>query len=564
MISFDKISVSDAKSLLSVPSYYDENRAFFDGDHWQKGKGFADKIAPPDAAEFTVVKEGLERIFVPENHIREIVKRRTDGVLARTPRWEYVRKSDDPDTPREDLLLPKVTTPVKKWFADREAHSKLKDLIDEGSLQSTGMLRLYIPPARLGDIDNIRSPEEALDLIYVDVVQRSVGKVYTDTFAMRDIGVINFRGPAFTDVVSAETNTSQNQSRLGEYVEVTYVNPDTGRTQHKLLFNDERPEQSTDYDLGGRLLMYEIDEMLLISEPIKQLQRTINTTRTHMALNNRETNFQQRIFLNAQPPGTVIVDPETGKKTLQVEAVPRGADKDMWIVGVEQERMDGSPEYKDPRLEVINPTDPRGYIESAGELRRGLYREAKQLHIELIKDATSTGEARMQAAADFEQDLNDVKGILDAAGKWLLETVWMLAQNLAGKTPDNEIEADFDCHITLGPVPVERMRAQIELKTARLMSTYTAMNRNGIINPEAEMQRIRDEETYQLEIKKLKIEVLSVLQRAGIETEQAAELAGFSPDERKLLVEVEVDEEGIDAGQRNGQSANTPQATANR
>lgn len=557
MHSFSELDLFTSKTIVgnAKPEYFEENHDFYKGDHWRKGDGFSDPVPPPANAISTTVVKGIQRIFVAANHVRECTKRRTDGVLARAPKWEFVRRvsnkerSESNSETHEDLALPDITLPMRTWWEMRDVHTVIKDAITEASLSDDAVLRIYIPPGRLseGQTLDVDTPEEALEHIYVDVLSLEQATVYTDRWSMREVGIALFAGPKYGDPVPENGQ----RALVSDYAEVTYVTKE-GMTVHRLVFSDGREAQQASYDLGGRMLMINVGKILLITEQIRALQRAINTTLTHMALNNRETNFQQRIYLNAQPPGTIEVDKETGQITVKVEQFERGADTDQFIKGVEVEHIDGDVEVLTPDLKVINPTDPRGYTETIAEYRRNLYREGKQLHIELIKDATSTGEARQQAVADFTQDLVDVKKVADKVGKWILETVWAMAVQLAtGKVIDDDIKAQFDSLITIGPIANDLRRILVEENKAGLKSRLTAISESGVENPEEEMRRIADDIEYKLLIAELRAKAIGAFTNAGVDLESAARLIGMNEEEIKVLIQVDTDR--LELFQTNGQ-----------
>ena len=544
MRKFSELSASDARGLINTPEHFQENEDFYNGEHWRDGEGFADTIPPPASLASQTIKKGIARIFVSENIIREIVKRRTDGVMARTPKWEFIRAEPGTESSeaRQEIQDDEISIPMRKWWNTREIHNLMKEAIRISSLHGCAVLRIYIPPALLpeasGGAVSVRfsSIEEALDLIYIEVVAPDRAVVHTDPYSMQQVGAVHFESPSFTDVVSRETAEGIFEDSFGDFAELTYL--DDGETVHAIVF-DAGERKQVEYDLRGRLLMYCTKNALLVTEQIRQLQRTINTTLTHMAFNNRETNFQQRVFFNGQPPGSVVKDPDTGEDRFVVEVVERGANRDLWVKGLETEDSEGSVRLESPSMEVIDPSDPNGYIRSIAEYRRGLYREAKQLHIELIKDATSTGEARLQAIADFVQDLLDMKEVADPIGRWVLETVYALAQNLAGRPVHRDVKADFSTVINVGPIPQEVRRVIVEEVKAGLKSRFTAMTEIGIEEPETEMQRIRDDISYRLELLKLKVEIYDSLLASGIGEEAARIMAGFTDEEREQLADQE-------------------------
>src|SRR5688500_14045287 len=67
----------------------DLNRKFFEGDHWNDGKGWKGPQLDPRDASYEVTKEMLELGFVSRNVVKETCGRKVDGLLGKEPEWGF-------------------------------------------------------------------------------------------------------------------------------------------------------------------------------------------------------------------------------------------------------------------------------------------------------------------------------------------------------------------------------------------------------------------------------------------------------------------------------------------
>jgi hypothetical protein len=113
------------------------------------------------------------------------------------------------------------------------------------------------------------------------------------------------------------------------------------------------------------------------------------------------------------------------------------------------------------------------------------------MHVLISSDATSSGESRKQAAAEFLKSLNNTKAQIEAAGRWMLETALAMAAQFAG-TPGKfaELRAVFQCRLDTGPVSADEQRLAIELKDAEIIDVETAMMRVNVDDVQLEQAKI--------------------------------------------------------------------------
>ena len=501
---FDQIDAEKAHHYVdaSVPSWLSENMKYAGAnddpdddtpaDHWQSGTGFLAPLPPKDDPTYAVLTDALKRIFVSEDIIGDVLQRRCNGVLGKVPSWRFRRAGEDDR--QDDAQLDAINDAMRKWWKDKGVHSVLKQFLNGIGYAGRSFLRIYIPPGRFpatgedteGAIEiSASSPDEALDHIFVEHVERTQGAMFIDRSSMREVGIVVFE--ADNDDEPIDNASTKEEDR--RWAEITFHAGD-GLTVIRIV--GSQPRQGA-LDLGGRLIHYEGRHQLLVTDSVKRNQRDLNTTRTQIRMNNDNAAFMQRLFINLQPPGSVVTDGD-GNEVFQVGTYNRGPGQDLFLVGVEETDENGVTTYKQGAVDTLEPIDNQNLQRSADAAREAIYRQCKQLHVAISGDATSSGEARVQAQGEYLLDLTDMKGVVDQAGRWLLETVWALAEFLAGATAaSTDIEAAFECRINPGPLSDGMRTAILQYVEKGLISRETAMQMFGVDDPAGERKQIQHE-----------------------------------------------------------------------
>lgn len=574
---FDSLNVKQAHDIvnqnrtksLSGRDWYQENIAYIgfttsdeevDIDHWQGGKGFVAPLPKNAHPLHGVLVSGYKNAFVTENIMGEMTQRRKNGNLGKMPdfRFEFegltaedeeeegVVLEDEQGTPIEvpaDVIakrerLKQLNEWVKGWFEDKRALNVLRKFHEGLSAGAKCYMRMYVPASRFEKtVENsdgttsvlhefkVDSPEDALNNIYVECVDRQQANLVVHKGTMRQVGIIAFESEA-----GSIDALGQGSGGALKWAEITYVDPETNLTKVRVVYSDDRDPVEISADLGGRLILFEGNESLYLNEGIRSNQKDLNTTRTQLRIANDHTVLNRIIVTNAQPPTMEEVDASTGKKRLVV-GEETGPGKVTHLAGYKFTGEDGKIYITNPDVHEIEPPDNEGIIRSLNESRSALYRLGKQGHMLMAGDATSSGEARIQAQADFIMDLVNVKSIIDEAGRWMIETLWAFANHLANTKVDEGLHVVFDSRIDPGHISEGLRRHIIERVGKGLLSKRMAMSLLGTDDVEAELRQIRRErEEDQSQLEALQIERAQI----AIERERGEDPADIAERRRQI------------------------------
>jgi len=484
---------------------------FYHGDHFQNFEGWIGEQPQPGTPEYNEGRSNIERGFVSENVIKEVVDRHRSGLLGREPLWGFLPSEvTSPATERRRKLFSKlfklvntVKTTVQSvtrtgqfkfadeaddaltlWWNNRNPREVLKQALTKVLLEDRAVLHFHFP-LNLRDVNGEIAPQadltSAANIPRVQVLSSDKAGVFIDVDSLQEFGVYSYQ-------------RTTDDKRV---VELTFVQD--GLTILRVLVDGQDPQDFT-FELGGRLLMHELTRPALITPQVISNQKSLNLALTMMMRNVNLAGSLERIILNAQQPTQIkrIKDSSApgGYREEEVKGnfwVGPGAttalngvlikDKNGEIVG----RANPNISYRDPvSVETFTETRDQFYASILGQ--------CQQRHALISGDAVASGRSRSEARGEYRTSLADSKDPVDDAGRWILETELRLAAQFCNRTGDFlALRADFNSIIEDGPVTVEEREANRADVQAGLLSKETAMSRNGVEDTQAELERIAQE-----------------------------------------------------------------------
>lgn len=493
---FDNITAKDATALIVVPQGYDDNRKFYDGDHWNDATFW---IGPqPDGSDAQIVLAQIKKAVISKNAIAEVVNRHVAAILRHECAWSLTltrplgtvaevqedgttKEVDEQPNEQEQALIDEAEALLTTWWDARGALSMLQDAAVTLLLGSRAPLRLYVPSGLLveGQVPQ-GELSDSLSLIYADPPPAlTVATVGEDAKSRRPVGVYVF--------------TEDNK----EQVEVTYLDGD--ETVLRILGGEGASEAGAElfrFNFGKRLPMYEMKRAMLVTPQVRQQQMLLNLAATMMGRNVVLGGFLERVLLNAQLPGRFegsgdsrrfIPDPlQVGAGTTNVlTGIPIYSDS------ADPEKITG---YATPSVNYRDPVTTKTFIETQESAYRGILDETQQTHAVVAGLINVSGESRKQARADFLTSLADTTTQLERAGRWLLETLLAMASAFSGQEGRFEaLRAVFTCRIDVGPISADDMGATRDNVRAGLLSEESGMAQIGVEDVDAEKAKIAAE-----------------------------------------------------------------------
>jgi len=498
------------------------NRAFFQGDHWQRGSGYIGPHPQPTDSAFTDTMVEIANIFTSQNAIGEVTTRHTLGAVGKPFRWSFVPRRDtgtQAPTTDEQTAIDEVTAFMRTWMLARKIPTLIRNATSTLLLAERSALRLTIPAGltttnKAGEtVVEATSIEEALAKIWPEHPTPEGSAVISDGDTKLEAGVVVYEGAA--DREQGEATDRKDDTE--DYAWLCFLN-DVGETVIKIISeHDDTPSdrtadatateanadaastyKSAPLKLGGRLTMFEMHRPALITPQVQQAQRALNFALTMVPRNVTTGGFVERLLMDAQAPGEPeVVD---GKRTGRWIEKPfyAGAGTTNFVEGAEYEEIqpDGTRTIRrgSPSAIFRNPVKPDASLTAKDAHYRSILSEVGQLHVLISGDATASAVARIQARAEYLNTLLLTQPEVEAALRWLLETALAMAEAIAG-TPGkytNLLRADVTCKLDTGPITPEERKA-IEESIGVTISQDTAMLMLGIEDVDAEKTRMADD-----------------------------------------------------------------------
>lgn len=571
--AFPEWQPEDAKAAIPTASGTKVHRLFYEGDHWQNGTQWIGPmpIDPATGAPSQIVMTEIEEGHVSKNVIKEIADRRAGGAIGKEPYFSWIpkrlKKGEEPSEEEKTLMEEANQASTAHWN-DRDLHS----ILERGTICSIvnrhGSFRVFVPEDLIQteiatDEDGTEyersfveagTIEEALEMIWVEHPDPKECFVYTVPNSKRQIGIF-----VYQDVDDQER------------IEVCYIDYDGEDRQTIIrIMDQERPEgASTPVALGGRLTMYTMHHEEFITDQIVSLQNALNLGLTMMPRGMTTSGFLERVLLNAQMPGEWSYndngDPIPG--TFKPAAYVTGAGTTNFVRGIDYQETtvegDVVTKVANPAIEWRDPTSLEPLIQGNEHFYAQILDTANQAHFLLAKESSPSGRSRAEARAEFTATARRTAKNVNAAGRWLVETVMAWAEYIIGDPGKytKTLRCDFTCRIDSGPLSAEEQKVIAENVEGRLIPREMGMSQIGVDDTGAAMAEIQAQPDSMLELRVKQGEALAAFHNAGVPLEIAAVLAGLDEEDiekvvrlRKKMMELYGDGTGVQKEAENAQT----------
>lgn len=477
----------DALQKRRTPIHEDAT-AYLKGDHWLDSRGFIGQL-PPSSIPFSAqIIADIKAGFVTENVVLEVVETHTGGILGREPTWGFLNKEGK--IAKGDASFEADTgESLTPWWNERKALRDLQKLVQLLICEGRVIRRLFFPRVLKGRAVTASNIADALKFIYFTHHTADVAGVFTDPDTQQDIGIFKYEEKADDGTVTANA------------AELSYLD-EAGNTRCRIVRDKGAPTEFPPYPLGGHLLLYELQRTPLITEQVQSNQKALNLSHTMMMRNVNMAGSRERIVTNAKPPTNVVgVDvranrpPTPGKwstgpgAVMSVQGWPYYSDDGKVIVG-----------YTNPNVTIADPVSVETFVATSDHYREAIYSQCHQRHVLIVDKADTSGRAREVARREFERSLKESKALIDASGRWQLETTLRLAAYVADQVNKYQnLRADFNCLLDAGdPDPEKQKTAMLArqpggAKNKPLVSDESARAMFGIEDPAAEAAMIEKE-----------------------------------------------------------------------
>lgn len=504
-----------------------ENSLFYDGDHLQKEydyRGWIGERPKLDSAYYDFMSR-VEEAFVSRNVIKEGADRHDSGILGSEPLWRFVLNSTQTEpTEAQTRLIREAEDALTGWYNDRNILGVFQKSDIVALLEGKATIRPYIltraRDKKDGKLLKQKSLADALKLLRFEVLTADKAGVFEDDETHEDFGVYAYEdkdGNKKAEITFVDGEGKTRVRKIDERDISEFAPNNFPNSLNKYISEDERnkfkPSEMM-MDLGGRLFLYEINRLPLVSEQVRQLQKTLNLNYTMMMRNINLAGSRSTAITNAKKPTEKTTKTDVSGSEIKVEKevpVKRGVGTTLFLNGLPIYSEDGKSitGYTSPNINVTDPVSVENFIKSAVEFYEAILTEFNQLHVSISGDATASGRSRQEARAEFEKSLVKTKTFIDAMGRWLMEVALRFAAFLCGRTEFLEFRCDFNSIVDAGTPSAEERAANIADHKAGVISLETLRSRNGVEDTDAEAAKIATEPESELNRLNLALDVIN-------------------------------------------------------
>jgi hypothetical protein len=248
--------------------------------------------------------------------------------------------------------------------------------------------------------------------------------------------------------------------------------------------------------LNGALPIYQMDAKALITNSVCQAQRDVNLSGTMLTRNNNLAGSRERLAIGVQPPGewSDVTDATTGEvtRTFTPAAMKTGPATFNFLTAQALYDDEGTAKaLANPNIIFTDPVPVNTFLETSEHWRTVIYSKAKMRHLLLADSATASGKSRIEARKEFQSSLNESKGIVDPAGKWMVEVALNIAAHFIGaKGKYLKTRAVFDAQISTIELTAEEIQQIRDDYEAGLIDLRTALELRGFDNVDEIMERV--------------------------------------------------------------------------
>lgn len=238
------------------------NRKFYEGDHWQDGKGWIGPVPQVDEDGFSEAMTAIARVFTAKNVVREVVRRQMTGVVGEEPMWAFVplraMKDDEEPTPDETSKAEELEAAVRTWWDKRKMNEVLQQAVSKLGWAGRSGFRFYIPDAFGAqdpeDAQRVALPRaatiaDALEHVWLENTEPETSTVFEHPTTKRWLGINLYKRVDENGIVSG-----------GFIVELSYLDADRKLTYLVTLDGTAAGRAAVQQDLGGRLTIYEMQD----------------------------------------------------------------------------------------------------------------------------------------------------------------------------------------------------------------------------------------------------------------------------------------------------------------
>jgi hypothetical protein len=457
--------------------------AYYNGDHFSAGNEILWIGALPDSGgqfQYNYILSKIQKIFTSHNKVKECVNRYLDSLLNN----EIIVTS-----PNEA-----AATFINSWMEDLidsslhmntdETEECFRLALRSALVLGSGYIRVFIRDEFTDPLRKLAAHSvhpSRITLYYtpnglLEGIEYLMSSKKVDGRDKRERQVLDFKTGLTTFYV--------------------YENPEDFDAGNFL-------EEPVTIDLDYSFTIHKITMPSMITESVKELQNAINLFLTMIINNTVDAGFLERLILNAQLPGDVVNDPQSGDVVFvpKPERFKTGTGQVTFLSGIPLENSEGEvTSITTPSVQYQQPIDNTNLHTSLELYIKLMYLEFNQGHILASDDGSLSGRSRIQLKQDFDKTLSNLVKLHKALVLSVVKTIGHLAGYL-GAIPvgvfkgKKSVALEYNQETNLLTEEIKEIRENF---VAKIVSHRTTLAKLGHKDPDLELDQINKEQAQEL------------------------------------------------------------------
>lgn len=260
-------------------------------------------------------------------------------------------------------------------------------------------------------------------------------------------------------------------------------------------------QMSNALNLDERPTFYEMSGRPYVSEQMFQQNQKMNLALTCGGFNLVDNGFGELLLTNAELEFEEIPDPDAENGLRKVpKGLKRGGGIINNFVGMEMTNsITGDESVTTPGVHFREPSQMTPFVDGYYLAYGALLEEAGQKFALISGDAAASGEARIQAMADFYLKIKKYKSEVDKLGSWLMTVILRFVAALVNEGDKfKDVSILFDSRIRVGNLTADERRIVMEMNKNGIISLETTRVLLDVEDPDLEDELVDKEKEKQM------------------------------------------------------------------
>lgn len=402
---------------------------------------------------------------------------------------------------KENEFLDEIETLLGEYWNTEGLAEIMISAFEHRLAGGRGALHVYLP-RKFRKVIKLDSGE-TVSAVNVEDIQAAFKALKVEFVKPEQARMLDDEGDKFT-VLRYEIRDDYDTEQKTKVIEFSFVD-DEGMTFIGVLKENSSTsglpaagssELSQAIDLDENTTLFEMVGEPYITEQVFKLNQGVNLALTCGGFNIVDNGFGEMVLTNVDLETETVPDPDAENGVREVpKRIIRGGGAVNNFTGVSTVNLETAQEQiLTPGVHFREPSSMQTFMDGKDMYYSAALEELGQKYALISGDATASGEARIQAMADFYLRVRKYKSEVDRVGGWLLTTLLRFASVLCGRQEEfKNVSVIFDSKIKIGNFSASERDTVLKMQAAGVISMETCRVLLEIEDPKLEEELILKE-----------------------------------------------------------------------